>query len=57
VERNKYVYTTCVFLYKVKEITTTTNKNKKTKQQTKKTKDLFMHYIIIPVTACQFNVF
>ena len=32
-ERNKYLYTTCVFLYKVKEITTTTTTKTKNKQK------------------------
>ena len=47
---------------KVKEITststttTTTTTTTKTKKN-KKTKDLFMYYIIIPVTTCPFNVF
>ena len=30
VERNKYLYTTCLFLYKVKEITSTTTTKKTT---------------------------
>ena len=32
-ERNKYLYTTCVFLYKAKEITTTTTTKTKNKQK------------------------
>ena len=58
VERNKYLYTTCLFLYKVKEITsTTTTTTTTTTKKNKTTKDGFMYYIIIPVTTCPFNVF
>lgn len=56
VERNKYIYTTCVFLYKIKEIITK-KQQQKTKTTNKKTKNFFMHYIIIPVTTCPFNIF